>query len=98
MTLNELYEHRVQLFIALCKIIRRGWNNRVWRSKLHSNGTNFEGWFVLGIDKTKDSQINYHLPMSKWEETNFAETLDNAPEWDGHTSNDVLERLKRLNP
>ena len=36
-------------------------------------------------------QITYHLPLSKWEETGFAETLEKAPEFDGHTPDDVLE-------
>ena len=32
----------------------------------------------------------------RWEETNFAKTLDKAPEFDGHTPADVLERIKSL--
>jgi hypothetical protein len=50
----------------------------------------------MGIGKEKGKQISYHLPLSRWDETYFAETLDKAPEWDGHTSADVLERLKTL--
>lgn len=53
-------------------------------------------WFVLGIGKEKGKQITYHLPLERWDETNFAYTLEKAPEWDGHTSDDVLERLKAL--
>jgi hypothetical protein len=34
--------------------------------------------------------------MSRWEETNFAPELEKAPEWDGHTPADVLDRLKAL--
>lgn len=73
-----------------------GWIRKVWRSKLHSDGSIFDGWFILGINKEKGEQITYHLPMSKWDQTEFAETLDKAPEWDGHSSEDVLERLKTL--
>lgn len=91
-TMNELYDHRITLFIALCKFIDR----KVWRSELHHDGKGYEGWFILGIDKEVGKQITYHLPMSRWEETSFAETLDRAPEWDGHTPADVLERLKNL--
>lgn len=40
--------------------------------------------------------ISYHLPLSKWDECAFANEFEKAPEWDGHTSNDVLERLKQL--
>lgn len=104
-TFDELYEHRITLFIALCKVLKRQENaighmpkgeSFVWRSKLHSDGSKFDGWFIIGIGKEKGEQITYHLPLSKWEETGFAETLDTAPEFDGHTSADVLERLKKL--
>jgi hypothetical protein len=56
----------------------------------------YDDQFIMGIGKDRGEQITYHLPLSKWEETNFAETLNRAPEWDGHTSDNVLERLKNL--
>lgn len=106
-TFDELYEHRITLFIALCKKIQDfryhgdqrnqlGDEKIVWKSYHHSDGSNFEGWFVLGIGREKGKQITYHLPTSKWEECDFAEMLDFAPEFDGHTSADVIERLKNL--
>lgn len=97
-TFDELYEHRITLFIKLCwfrqELIKQ--DIQCWRSKLHHDGTSFDGWFIMGIGEMKGEQITYHLPMSKWEETNFAATLERAPEWDGHTSADVLKRLKKL--
>lgn len=123
-TMDELYDHRITLFIAFCKwfnIIDRAFpkvkiepllvknhktgmienkaeivRNPVWRSKLHSDGSEFECWFILGIGKEPGKQITYHLPISKWDETEFAETLENSPEWDGHSSVEVMERLKNL--
>ena len=98
-TFDELYEHRIELFIALCRelsITRKGQLLSVWRSKLHSDGSSFEGWFILGIGTDAGSQITYHLPMSKWDDCAFAETFEKAPEWDGHSSEDVLERLRLL--
>ena len=101
-TFGELYEHRIVLWIALCKILyddpqyQTGQKADVWRSKLHSDGTSFDGWFVMGIGRNKGEQITYHLPISKWEETEFAETREKAPEFDGHTGDDVLERIKNL--
>jgi hypothetical protein len=68
----------------------------VWRTKLHHHGTGYEGWFILGIGEEKGKQISNHLPLSKWQETNVAPTLDCAPEWDGYTPYDVLERLKSV--
>jgi hypothetical protein len=105
-TFGELYEHRIAIFITLCKLLKRQENavlppshpddSFVWRSKLHSDGTAWEDWFVLGIGIEKGEQITYHLPMSKWDETNFASDREKAPEWDDHTPPDVLERLKKL--
>lgn len=92
-TFDELYDHRIALFIALCGEMER---LPVWRSKLHSDGSSFTGWFILGINKEAGKQITYHLPIRVWEATDFAETLDTAPEWDGHTPTDVLARLKTL--
>lgn len=100
-TFKELYEHRSTLFIVLCKQINKlsyiqQVYGDIWRSKLHSDGTSFDNFFIFGIGKEKDKQITYHLPLSKWEETDFAETLNKAPEFDGHTNDDILKRLKSL--
>lgn len=99
---DEPYEHRVALFIALCREIRSNPAYRqlkqTWRSKVHSDGTSYPSWFVLGIGmEVGEQQITYHIPLWQWGETDFvAYTLDKAPECDGHTSKDVLERLKSL--
>jgi len=100
-TFGELYDHRIALFMALCSSIPYGKytdNLEVWKSKLHHDGTTYDGWFIMGIGKNNGEQISYHLPMSKWDECNdpCIRELAKAPEWDGHTSSDVLERLKSL--
>lgn len=102
-TFDELYDHRITLFIALCNMIEdidqnQTGENRVWRSKNHSDGEPAFGgtWFVMGIHRCQGNQITYHIPIERWSETNFADTLDKAPEYDGHTSADVLQRIKKL--
>ena len=113
-TFGELYEHRIELFVTLCRKLMDGyddlvdnesqhgcgypemWKPKIWRSKKHNDGTELSGWFIMGIGKKEGEQITYHLPINKWDECDFAETLDTAPPWDGHTSADVLERLKQL--
>lgn len=94
-TFDELYEHRISLFMCLCKYIADQ-HDTVWKSKVHSDGSVYEGWFIMGINTKKGKQISYHLPMDKWGECWMAKELDKAPEWDGHTSADVLERLNNL--
>lgn len=101
-TFDELYEHRITLFLVLCKKIEelKRWQCNIrplmWKSKLHSDGTNFDGWFIAGINVEEGEQITYHIPMSRWGEANFMETLDQAPKFDGHTSQDVINRLQNL--
>ncbi len=92
-TFNELYEHRNTLFVALCGAMDDVGLYEIWRSKTQSDGTKIEGYFLLGIHIKKGNQISYHLPMKFWDVTDFVETLDVAPEFDGHTSDDVLKRL-----
>lgn len=98
---SELYEHRIANYMALLKTIfdrdcslRRPWY--IWKSKAHSDGSVWDGWFILGIYTNPGEQITYHLPISKWDECSFARVLDKAPEWDGHTSADVIQRLNSL--
>lgn len=93
-TFNELYEHRIVLFIALCKKMHE--TRTVWRTEFHSDGSRIEGWFLLGINTQMGEQITYHLPMRMWDECRFASKCDRAPAFDGHTSADVLERISKL--
>lgn len=89
-TFGELYMHRIELFIALARWVDNHSLIPVWRFKTDDD------WFLLGINREKGKQITYHLPISKWKETEFAYTYLRKPEWDGHTSKDVLQRLKEL--
>lgn len=107
-TFEELYEHRIVLYIALCKKVQDfkfhgdarnqfGDEKIVWCSTKHSDGTEWQDWFILGIGKEDGKQITYHLPARFWNEVcEFAEVLEKAPHFDGHSSNDVLIRLKQF--
>lgn len=102
-TMDELYEHRFVLYIKLAAVIAAAGKGEeshtfpaVWRSSYHSDGSFLPGWFILGIGKEKGKQITYHLPTKLWFDCGFAETIDRAPEWDGHTPADVLERIKYM--
>lgn len=100
-TFDELYEHRIVNFIAVCRLCKAFFRSfpEVWISKKHSDGSEWPGWFIMGIGSEPGEQISYHLPMSKWEECHkIASEWSHAPEWDGHTSADVLKRLAALYP
>lgn len=96
-TFGELYEHRNALFITMLSCYMGLSNIRPWRSKLHSDGSHIEGYFLLGLFETHGSQITYHLPIFMWDECPVdTKTLAKAPEFDGHTSADVLQRIRNL--
>jgi hypothetical protein len=87
-TFNELYNHRAVLFAALCE----SWNRLAWKSKWHSDGTMFGEMFIAGID-LPTGRITYHIDKKWWPLFNTIKEIDKAPEWDGHTPEDVLQRL-----
>lgn len=88
-TFNELYVHRHLLFLNLVKYNK----NISWKSLYHSDGTMFDDMFIAGI-KFDNGLITYHLPMKYWKLCDCFD-LTNAPEWDGHTPQDVCDRLLR---
>lgn len=87
-TFDELYAHRILLFVALMK----SYPDISWKSRFHSDGTNYDGWFVSGM-KLPTGDITYHIPDKFWGLTENIKTLEKAPEFDGHTSTDVIKRL-----
>lgn len=97
-TFDELYEHRIANFRIVCKHIKGAYDYRVipvWKSLFHSDGSSYDEWFIAGIHTEAGKQITYHIPMKEW--SNWpGEEREQAPEWDGHTSADVLKRLAEL--
>lgn len=93
-TFGELYDHRIELYISLCQQLAE--KVPVWRSLFHSDGSCYDGWFILGVNKDTGTQISYHLPNKYWDKCDFAEELHRAPEWDGHSGADVLSRLAEM--
>lgn len=90
-TFDELYEHRNMLFISLLRSMPK----LAWRARHHSDGTMFEGFFVAGL-RLESGMITYHVPSTLWKYLDYSRiaTLDKAPEWDGHTAQDVINRMK----
>lgn len=103
-TFGELYEHRIALWMKIVEWAdfmgqeadSEEQGRYAWKTKVHSDGSVWDGWFLLGYGTQQGEQMTYHLPINYYPQCKFARTLDKAPEWDGHTSADVLERLKSL--
>jgi hypothetical protein len=104
-TFHELYQHRGLLF---CMLIRH--DPHAWKSRLHHDGTAVEGWFMAGMrvhcayeDPAPDAPrrryslqktVAYPLPDAMWDLCQVKE-VPKAPAQDGHTSLEVLDRLRR---
>lgn len=90
-TFNELYHHRAVLFSVIC-------NDRPdvsWKSKLHHDGTMFDGMFIVGI-QTPEGQATYHYDIDPYWDMFRVLELTQAPEWDGHTPEQAIERIGNL--
>jgi hypothetical protein len=93
-TFDELYDHRCLLFLAFQAMVHRDTQpySGAWKSRNHHDGSGYDGWFIAGF-ALPQGQISYHIPDHYWELC-AAPERETAPEWDGHTSADVVERLK----
>ena len=90
-TFNELYDHRAALTAALFKSLP---SDTVYKSKKHHDGTMYDGMFIVGANLPGIGAISYHYDLDPWWGVFNIREVENAPEWDGHTPNDVIERLK----
>lgn len=90
-TFNELYHHRAILFSVICN----EHPDISWKSKLHHDGTMFDGMFIVGIN-TPEGQATYHYDINPYWDMFRVRELEKAPEWDGHTSEQAIERIASL--
>ena len=90
-TFDDLYEHRCILYSVICNQNK----DKAWKSKLHSDGTMYDDMFIVGLE-TPAGMTSYHYSMKYWDLFKVKE-ISNAPEWDGYTPEDVLQRLQSLN-
>lgn len=90
-TFNELYHHRAVLFSVIVAMF----SDRAWKSKRHADGTMYDGMFIVGID-TPDGQATYHYDLGPYWDMFRCKEVDYAPEWDGHTPEQAIERIGKL--
>ena len=92
-TFNELYHHRAVLF----SVIVKAFPDQAWKSKKHSDGSMYDGMFIVGIN-TPYGQATYHYDVDPYWDMFKCKELKCAPEWDGHTAADAIERIGKLEP
>lgn len=90
-TFNELYHHRAVLFA----FIVAHYPELSWKSKHHHDGSMYEGMFIVGIN-TPDGQATYHYDLDPYWDYFDCKEVDTAPEWDGHTPAQAIERINRF--
>lgn len=90
-TFNELYHHRAVLFNVICN----GRPGLAWKSKKHHDGTMYDGMFIVGIE-TPEGQATYHYDIEPYWDMFHVPEVDSAPEWDGHTPDEVIRRIGTL--
>ena len=92
-TFNELYHHRAVLF----SVIVKAFPERAWKARQHHDGTMYSGMFIVGID-TPEGQASYHYDIDPYWDMFECRELERAPEWDGHTPAQAIERIRKLEP
>lgn len=90
-TFNELYHHRAVLF----SVIVANYKDLAWKSVRHHDGTMYDGMFIVGID-TPDGQATYHYNIDPYWDMFDCKVREFAPEWDGHTPAQAIERIGKL--
>ena len=90
-TFTELYHHRAILFSVICNNLK----HLAWKSKVHDDGTMFDNMFIVGIN-TPNGQATYHYDIEPYWNMFDVKVLDKAPAWDGHTSEQAIERIFKM--
>lgn len=88
---GDLYNHRIFLFLYLLVLL----NDGTFKTKYDDSGGKWDGWFIAGVN-TPFGQISYHIPDYLWDIIPGVPEIDQNRDYDGHTSDDVLDRLVYL--
>lgn len=90
-SMSELYFNRMILFDLLMK----SHPEYAWKSKLHSDGTMFTDYFIVGFTFKDETSFTYHFHIKYWDIFSCVE-LVRAPEYDGHLPQDIYRLYKLL--
>lgn len=91
-TFDELYEHRIALFIALMK----SHPGISWWSRKHEDGSMFQGGWIIAGMSLPTGEISYHMRDTYIKNLKGIPELGLGKKWDGHEPKDVVERLLKI--
>ena len=96
-TFDELYEFRKLYNAALFNEWSRSGKYTVYKSKHHHDGELCYGgsWFIV-VAIIPAGQISNHYEMKDWDLFDLPIFEKSLYQYDGHTSQDVLKRLRSL--
>ena len=92
-TFDELYHHRAVLF----SVIVKAFPDKAWKARKHHDGSMYDGMFIVGVE-TPDGQATYHYDIDPYWDMFDCPEEEFAPEWDGHTAAQAIERIGKLEP
>ena len=100
-TLDVVYQFRLMYNALLFNEWHKHSEVEVYKSKRHSDGSipfecDSEDWFVVVAILPTGKQITNHYRMDHWNYFKIPEYDKVKDEFDGHTSDDVLDRLMEL--
>ena len=96
-TFKELYEFRKLYNAALFNEWQATHKYEVYKSKRHFDGELcFGGDYFIVVAMLPNGQISNHYEMKDWDLFNICEYDKSRYEYDGHTSQDVLQRLESV--
>ena len=93
-TFGELYEHRCYLFALILSLFDFVPGYSCFKTLRDNKGEAWDGWFIAGME-TPVGQVTYHLPIDMWGMLDV-NVIECNSTYDGHSSADVVERIKTL--
>lgn len=95
-TFDELYEFRKLYNAGMFNQLYLTGQYNVHKSKKHSDGGDCfgGGWFIVMAD-LPTGQISNHYELKDWDLFRCV-AKDTADKWDGHTAQDVMDRLNNF--
>lgn len=93
-TFKELYRYRLLYNAAFFNELANSGKVKVCKSHKHHNGEECfgGGWFIV-MAELPDGQISNHYENKDWDLFDVPE-IETAWEWDGHTPNEVADRIE----
>lgn len=89
-TYRELYDYCVGFFGIICNM-----NREVsWKSKVHSNGTIKDGYFIVGTE-TAEGQVTFECELCYWDSFDVIE-LEMAPKCGSDNSKQAIKALNKV--